>query len=274
MILLRLTMLAYALSLCTVSLAQGLRVSTVVRDAARLDSNYDEPIVSSSFSLFHHGRVYDYVDAAGEVVVFEPNAKKFTIINPNRKVFTTVTFDEVRRLLDARGPRTEAYLKELREKNSPEADRAMRILTFQLHPQFEESFNPKNGLLTMTADSWKYTVSTSEWDDEDQLQQYIAFTDWLARLNYVLHPTSMFPEPRLKLNQQLRELKSRVPVFVKLDLRPNERLVLRAEHNFDRNLTDRDRQLITSWDKAVKSNEFTEVPFLSYQKSILISQRR
>ena len=254
------------------ALAQGLRVSTVVRDAASLDKSGNEPVLSSSFSLFHNGRVYDYVDAASEVVVFEPNAKKFTIINPQRKIVTTVTFDEVRRLLDARGPRMQAYLKELRLKDSAESDRAMRMLTFQLNPQFEQSFNRNNGLLMLTSDSWKYTVSTREWTDEDQREQYIAFTDWLAQLNYVLHPSSMFPEPRMKLNAELRELSNRIPVLVKLDMRPDERMVLRAEHKFTRNLTDRDRQLITDWDKAAKADGYRKIPFLSYQKSVLVSQ--
>ena len=86
--------------------AQGLRVSTVVYDAGRLDESGREPVVSSNFSLFHTGRVYDYVESAGEVVIFEPALKRFTVLNSARGVYTTIAFAEITRLLDAREPKT------------------------------------------------------------------------------------------------------------------------------------------------------------------------
>ena len=254
--------------------AQGMRVSTVVYDAGRLNSNGQEPILSSGFSLFHNGRVYDYVEAAGEVVVFEPTEKKFTVLNPDRGVYTTIAFAEVQQLLQARAPRTEEYLRELTIQKSPDAERAARMLQFQLAPVFEPSFDSRKGMLTMTAESWKYTVSTREWDDPEQLQRYLAYTDWASRLNYVLHPGSMFPEPRLALNAELRKLTNRIPVVVQLDLRPDERMVLRAEHQFVRKLTDQDHRLISNWESAVKDSKLRKLPFRGYQEAILLSLRR
>ena len=93
-------------------------------------------------------------------------------------------------------------------------------------------------------------------------------------LNCVLHPSSMFPEPRLALNEELRKLNNRMPVIVHLDLRPDERRVLRAEHQFVLNLTDKDRSLINGWNETLKSNDLKKLPFRGYQQAVLISQNR
>ncbi|MEQ9411247.1 MAG: hypothetical protein RIK87_26270 [Fuerstiella sp.] len=266
-----------AFTLCLAAAAahgQGLRVSTVIYDAGRLDAAGQEPILSSSFSLFHNGRAYDYVESAREVVIFEPAARRFTVIQPDRGVYTSIPFTEVQHLLQAREPRAEEYVRELTAKKSPETERAARMLAFQLNPKFTTDFNNRTGLLTLKAPSWKYLVSTREWDDTDQLQKYLTYTDWTARLNYVLHPNSMFPEPRLALNEELRRLGNRIPVVVQLDLRPDERLLLRAEHQFVKNLTDHDRRLITEWDAAVRDGGLKKVPLRKYQESILVSQGR
>ena len=254
--------------------AQGLRVSTVVYDASRLDSTGKEPVVSSNFSLFHTGRVYDYVEAAGEVVIFEPALKRFTVLNSAQGVYTTIAFAEIKRLLDAREPKTQQYIADLINRQSGEAERAAKMLKFQLHPSFETKFDAANGNLVLSAESWKYSVSTREWAEPEQIEKYLTYTDWTAMLNCVLHPSSMFPEPRLALNEELRKLNNRMPVIVHLDLRPDERRVLRAEHQFVLNLTDKDRSLINGWNETLKSNDLKKLPFRGYQQAVLISQNR
>jgi len=254
--------------------AQGLRVSTVVYDASKLDAAGREPVVSSSFSLFHTGRVYDYVESLGEVVIFEPASKRFTVLNSVQGVYATIAFAEITRLLDAREPQTQQYIKDLIATQSTDAERAARMLQFQLHPEFENKFDSRSGNLVLSSPSWKYTVSTREWAEPEQVEKYLAYTDWTAKLNCVLHPSSMFPEPRAALNEELRKLDNRMPVVVHLDLRPDERCILRAEHQFVLNLTDRDRSLINGWNEALKSNELKKLPFRGYQQVVLVSQRR
>lgn len=266
-----------SLLLCCITssaMAQGLRVSSTVTDALRLNKSGREQVVANNFSLFQGGRVYDYVEAAGEVVMFDRSAKRFTVLNLNRNVYTTITFAELKRLLDARAPKTQQYIKELQAQNSPGAERIVRMLTFQLNPEFESNYSESSGALSVAASSWKYCVSTQPWEDREQLKRYLEYTDWMAKLNFVLHPSSMFPEPRLALNAELRKLDGRVPVIVQLDRRPDERMVLRAEHQFVRNLTDHDRRLIGNWNAAVKSPETKELPFRNYQETILVSSGR
>lgn len=267
--------LCFSLLLCSSSmaLAQGLRVSTVVYDAARLDDRGREVALSNSFSLFHNGLVYDYVEAAKEVVVFDPIARRFVVMSLDRNVYTTVPFAQVNELLSEREPQTRKYIDELKQLKSPQQQAASQLLSFQLNPRFEATSWPQTGGLVMKSPSWKYEVSTREWEDAKQVTRYLDYVDWTAKLNFLLHPRSSFPEPRIALNEELRKLENRVPVIIKLDQRPLERVVLRAEHKFERNLTDSDRKLINSWNDAMKSPEMKELPLRSYQQKVIVTAK-
>lgn len=262
-----------AMGLLTEANAQGLKVSTAVYNAGELDSNGREPIVSSSVSLFHSGKAYDYVEAVGEVVIYEPSDNRFVLLNPKRGLFTIIRFEELQRLLAARAPRIEEYLTELRQAGAKDLAKAERNVRFQLNPEFKKTFDSNSGTLLLKGPSWTYVVSTREWEDKDQVRQYIQYTDWTARMNYVLHPSSLFPEPRLALNEAVLELKNRIPVVVQLSLRPDETLTLRAEHQFTRGLSDQERRLIGDWNSAMTSGQLKEVPFRQYQEKMLASAR-
>jgi len=269
----RLIALSLLLCSCATTSAQGLRVSTVVYDAARLDDRGREVAVSNSFSLFHNGRVYDYVEAAGEVVIFDPIARRFVVMSLERQVYTTIAFAQLNELLAERQPQTEKYLQDLQRLKSPEARTASQMLTFQLKPTFDKTVTTTSGAVLMKAASWKYQVSTREWEDPQQVSRYLDYVDWTARLNCLLNPLNSFPEPRIALNNELRKLENRVPVLINLDQRPLARVVMRAEHKFERNLSDRDRSLINSWNAALKSAEMKELPLRSYQEKVIISAR-
>ena len=79
--------------------AQEMRVYTTVRDLSALAANEPAeraPVISRSLTLFHAGKVSDYVDAAKEVTVFEPSHHRFTLLNERRRTVTNVAQDEVR----------------------------------------------------------------------------------------------------------------------------------------------------------------------------------
>lgn len=247
--------------------AQGLRVSTVVSDLSSTAEDSRE-VVSASLTLFHNNRAYDYVEAAGEVMIFDPVARRFVILNTARSVRTTITFDELKHMLELRIPQSEAYLKELSRQQTPESVHAARMLRFQLRPKFERSVDA-SGKLTMTSPLWTYRTETREWPDADEVTAYLDYADWTARLNWILHPSSMFPEPRLQLNNELRQLHGRIPVAVSMDLRPGTPLALRAEHRFTRGLDDYDHRMIGRWDAALNSTQVRELTFRSYQQTML-----
>ena len=255
-------------------LAQGLRVSTHVYDMVNRDPAGREPMISSSLSLFHNTRVYDYVDAADEVIVFDPIRKDFTILNTAREICTTLTFEEIRHLLESRVPTVENYIQDLNQQGNPSAAIIGESLRFQLRPQFEQSFDAGSGRLTLTSPTWVYRVETRPWNQPEQVEKYLTCADWTARLNHLMHPNSMFPEPRLALNQAVRELKSRIPVSVELDLEPHQKMRLRAEHRFTQDIDDSDRRRIARWEKLLNAPSLRKMIFRSYQETVLLSQNR
>jgi hypothetical protein len=256
------------------AMAQGLRISTHVYDISRVDSRTPAQIVSSSLSLLHNGRVYDSVNSADEVVIFDPTEKQFTVLNTVKGLTTRPTFDEIRHLLDGLEPRTRAYLEEQQLSGNPASRRITDSLEFQLQPKFTQSFDPMKGTLVLSSDSFTYRVETRKWPDIEQVDRYLTWADWTARLNYLLHPGSLFPNPRLALNDALRQHKDRLPVSVELDLRPNDPLRLRAEHQLVTKLSDDDLQRIARWEQRLSSREVREVPFRSYQQAVLVTQSR
>ena len=120
--------------LSSVCFGQGLRISTHVYDLEK--SSRSNQMVSSSLSLCHNGRIYDYVDAADEVVIFDPVERRFSILNNSRGLSTTLTFDEIRHKMNSLEPRTTKYVQELRLAGSPNSARAADAIDFQLHPAF------------------------------------------------------------------------------------------------------------------------------------------
>ena len=251
---------------------QGLRISTHVYDLEKAAA--PGQMVSSSLSLCHNGRIYDYIDAADEVVIFDPIERRFTILNNTRGLSTTLTFDEIRHKLESLEPRTTKYIQELRSMGTPSAERMADTITFQLHPKFEQSYDPMKETLVLSSPSLTYRVETRKWAEDDQVERYLAYADWTARLNFILHPNSLLPEPRIALNEALRSLNGRMPISVELDLRPGENLHLRATHQLTRNLSEDDHSRIAKWEVDLKSKHVHRVPFLSYQQSVLLSNSR
>jgi len=260
------------LCVSSVSFGQGLRISTHVYDLEKAAA--PGQMVSSSLSLCHNGRIYDYVDAADEVVIFDPIERRFTILNNSRGLSTTLTFEEIRHKMNSLEPRTTKYIQELRTAGTLNSTRAADAIDFQLHPAFEQTFDPMKETLVLSSPSMTYRVETRKWDETDQVERYLAYADWTARLNFILHPSSLLPEPRIALNEALRKLKDRMPISVELDLRPNASLHLRASHQLTRNLSADDHQRIANWEADLKSNRLESVAFLKYQQAVLVTKAR
>jgi len=256
------------------AMAQGLRVEAQVYRIDRAQSNgrTAETRISNSVTFFHGGRVYDYVESADEVIIFEPTARRFTILNTARELVTTADFDEIKHLMKSHRAEAKRYLQEFRESGRPNADKVVRSLQFQLAPEFDTKFDSANGLLTMNSATWKYRVQTHAWQDAHQVKEYLSYADWISQLNYVLNPANMFPEPRMLLNSKLREL-GRMPTAVSLDLEVDESQGLRAEHKFINELTADDRHLIQAWDSAARGGSLRKLSLRSYQEAVLVSQR-
>lgn len=263
--------ISFLLAVCVVSspaFGQGLRIEAAVsRQVPATDAA--EELLSTSVTLLSGGKAYDFVASADEVIIFKPTARAYTILNMARELSTTVTQEEILHLLAGRRSESMKYIRELQK---PLSARVSRSLLFQLDPKFDAQFRPDTGLLTLKSASWKYSVQTHEWQDDAQIEEYLDYADGIAQLNYVLHPNSLFPEPRMELNRHLRN-HGVLPTSIHLDLRPDDPVVLKAEYKFVLELNKADRRLIRRWESVATDGSLRKLPFRRYQETVLTAAR-
>lgn len=248
--------------------AQDFRIVTTIKNLAG-----DRPQEAGVYlTLFRHRKVYDYSDAMGEVIIYEPSANQFTILNVRRSLATTVHFDQIKKRLRDRKPHIERYVAELRANNDPIADEVASAFDFQLHPNFEAEFDRAAKQLVLSSPKCEYRVKCVDNLNQDQTNQYLAYADWMARLNSVLQPGAMFPEPRIDLNDKLRTY-GQLPIRVELNSTLDGGLHLAAEHRISFALENSDRSRITEWEAALTSPRITKITFQRYQETVLTSNR-
>ena len=256
--------------------AQEFRVSTNVYDL-HAPGNGDRPrVVARSLTLFRNRKAYDYMPALGEVTIFEPTLRRFTILNVSRSLATTVDFDEIRHLLKARDRETKRMVRELRARTGdgqPDARQALAAIRFQLDPRFEESFDADRNHLKLTSPLVDYDVGCAAAQTEDVLDTYLEYADSTARLNYLLHPQSLFPEIRLALNASLRRHR-RIPVQVRRRSGLHGPPLLLAKHHFAWKLDGVDRRHIDDWETLLRDPEVRRLAFPRYQRAVLTGQAK
>ena len=247
----------------TVSLlpAQDVRVYTVV-------SRVDQPggsakPVSHSLTLFHAGKVYDYVESLGEVVIFEPVHDRFIILGGNYTA-TEVTFTEINQILHSAETQSLKRVAELQGISDESEQRKAAAIRFQLAPEFEMSVGQSNEL-RLVGEFLEYAVTTADVERPQIAEQYLTYADWTARLNYVLHPQSLFPAARLELNNALRA-QQRLPVTVELNLPAAGGAQLRAEHQYSWELQSIDKRHISRWEQLIDSNKIEWLAFQEYRE--------
>lgn len=251
------------------AVADDFRVFTVVHDVSDV-SEGKRPSVRA-MTLFHAGKVYDYVDAAGEVIIYEPTARQFRILNTNQGIVTTAALDEIKQLLKVAYEETERQAGTL-SLNDPQAAKVSAMLHFQLDPRFDESYDEASGRLRLASDSIHYDVQMVTPGQPGLVEAYLEYADWVCRLNYLLHPGPVLPEPRLALNQQLRA-RDRLPKSVELRA-DGSSLHLKAEHEITFDLNSAERGWIHQWEARLKDPATRMVPLREYQRAVLTARAK
>jgi hypothetical protein len=255
--------------------AQEFRVYTRVYDlrsaSGAVSATKDAPVIARSLTLFHAGKVYDYIDEIGEVIVFDPVHHQFVILNGSRMISTTVDLDEVTRLVKLAEQETESYAKQLADSGDPKQAMAIQPLRFQLAPQFDQHFDESQEKLTLSSRYFRYEVQCATVEMPQAVAAYIRYADWTARLNSVLHPRALLPGPRLMLNEALLA-RGRMPVEVDLQADFESLIHMKAQHQIHWMLDAKDRSLINHWETLLKSADKREVSFREYQRAVLKSR--
>lgn len=260
------------LATCSVAdaLAQEFRVYTRLIDLSRPaeDTGSAAPVISRSLTLFHAGQSFDYLDQVGELTVFQPTRDRFVIVSGQQPLVTVVAFEELKRLEEISQRELRRELEQLQQRTDTSARESAELIRFALDPQFEERYDRATKLLVLSSPRWEYRVRCVEAEDPALLEVYLHYADWTRRLNAVLHPNSLFPAPRLVLNERLRARRL-WPVSVEMELKVTPRVRLRAEHQFHWRLDARDRGNLSHWKSLLERGDLKEVPLGEYQKRML-----
>ena len=251
--------------------AQEFRIYTRVENEAQAGGDGRPEIVGRALSLFHAGKAYDYVDttADGEVIIFEPTASRFTVLNTSRDLCTTVHFDELNHRLGLARDTAEEFLAELQGHPAPRPQEVIDGLRFGLDPKFTETWDAKRKVLTLAGSHLTYRATCAEAKSADVVETYLRYADWMARLNYALHPHAPYPAARLALNDSLRR-KQVIPVEVRLETELSHPGRLRAEHQIQWQLDAKDRHLIHEWETMTADPRVRRVTFQEYQRLVLL----
>lgn len=264
-------------SLCTIALgfvalagsavsaaAQELRVYTRTINLA----DGSKPVVARSLTLFHAGKVYDYVEAAREITVYDPAHRRFFVIEESLGEYAEVTLDEVRRFLELAEGRAKELVADLIRQPNPSAPDAVDFLQVQLTPQFAARYDQTPKRLQMQSPKFLYEVVCTPAPQPAVLDSYLKYADAIAELNAVLHPHSLLPGPRWQLNRELRE-RGLLPASVRRRLEFGGVSDLKAEHEWTWNLGSHDRQKISHWESLLSSQVLRPVSFKQLQQDVL-----
>lgn len=249
--------------------AQEMRIYTTIRD--RSPAAAAKQSDQRSLMLFHAGKVYDYIEPAQEVTVFEPAHRRFTVLNVRRQLRSELTQDEIRQFLSLAEEEAHRKLAEATVEGNPALRKSLDLLHFQLQPEFVTTFDSMKSQLTLNSPYLRYTVEGFAPPSLDIVEKYLHVADWMAQFNSVLHPQSMLPAPRMKLNQELRQ-RGLIPSHVDLQAGSDANIHLQAQHEWTWNLQKTDRQMIDEWEKQLQNPKLRTLTFHQFQQEMLKRQ--
>lgn len=257
--------------------AQDFKIYTPVFDmkaaetSPRAGQRPQRPIVARSLSYFHGGKAYDYIEAADEVLIYEPNAKQFTVLHNTRGMATTISFEELEQLVLEAEANAQNHVLRSREKKTEQPAR-LDMIEFQLQPSFKEVYDRQRNTLVLESPLMSYHVKCAKSESPERIKFYLAYCDWMAKLNFVLHPQAPLPGPRLTLNGSLRKHEV-MPENVTLQAAIGGGINLKAEHSITWQLDPIDRERIHQWQTQLEGDEIQHVPFRKFREVQLAEKR-
>jgi hypothetical protein len=250
----------------SVAVAQNFHVETQIDDLQARTKTGKPLSVGAAESLFHAGKVYDHNRGLNEMTIYEPALERFVIIDKGRNLKTEISFTEITDHLIEDHAAARDWVSDP-EKYSLTSER-VAFLKFQLNPQFKTSFTSPGGVptLVMSSPLVEYKIECAPETPPAQVQAYLDYADWAARLSFVTRRQAMLPDVRLAVNAELRKRKL-LPVKVTLLTRVEKGIHYRAEHKFLWELNGFDKTEISRWDAKAADPALKTLPWLKYFKS-------
>lgn len=248
--------------------AQEFRVYSAVVDLT--EGNNAKP--RTSLTIFHAGKVYDYVESAEETVIYESVHSRFLVISKRHGMATEISQDEVRRYLELAKSHARELIGEWQREGTARRA-AIAALEFQLLPEFEVEADDKAKSLSLISPQLRYDVKYAPAPSPEIVEAYLKSADWTAQLNAVLHPHALLPGPRMRLNEELRS-RGVLPEQVDLQIYSDPPIHLRATHQWQWKLNPFDRQFIDQRERELRRGELKPIPFVEFQRETLTAQRK
>ena len=223
----------------------------------RIDSKVSEngEPAFETVTIFRSPIVYDFLDAADEITIYDANARKFILLNTKRKVKTEIDEETLLRFV------TEVKLR-ASEKGGPTVREAAE-------PRFQAEFDNNTQTLSLMGRRIEYVASSGigRFPNAAAARDYFNFVDMYTRLN-ATRVGALPPQARMELNAALAEHQM-FPASIERTLRSGNPLLgkttkAKSEHAISWKLVRRDFDLI---DKAAKyRQDFAEVTFGEYRQ--------
>jgi hypothetical protein len=209
-------------------------------------------------SLFDDGKVYDYLNGPGEVTIFEPVEKRFTLYHRSKSVACWVSFFQIEQHLEQLRNEAMDAVKEAEE--SPLAG----LVRWRWEPSFQEIFDPQIGQLKLKSAYVTYTINGIAMErlqgaarglggdgSENVAAALRSYWDWYARLNARLNPRALPPAARLAVNARLVEYRL-VPEELLMQLHFGQRTTVRTTHQTTLGLKSEDRRRLDETRRGLK----------------------
>ncbi|TWU12480.1 hypothetical protein CA54_13040 [Symmachiella macrocystis] len=240
---------------------------TVITETEHVNSG---KIVGRSRTIFHAGEAYDQVPGLGEITIYQPGRQQFTIFSEARNLATTISFADIVANQREFDRQILSHVEQLERRGSRETLQKAAELKFQWQPEFDERFDAKKNELSMTSKYYSYVVETKPNLQPQIVKSYLRYADWTKQFNALLDPASIFPAPRLLVNQALRK-RGAIPLSVSLK-HPSKNgkngLHLKSRHQIRWKLTDSDRAAIVSWQRFLAKDELKWITFQEFQAAV------
>ncbi|GIX03772.1 MAG: hypothetical protein KatS3mg113_0778 [Planctomycetaceae bacterium] len=252
--------------------AQEIRVHTRVLE---LSSDHERPrILAHSLTIFHGGKVYDYLNSLNEVTIYEPALKRFTILHIASGSAARIEQDEVRRYLSLVEEQLRARVQDWASDVSRSQD--LKWIAWQLDPTFEVSVDEARRLVSCIHPFCRYEIETTTCPVPEVVDVYLKSADRLAEINALLHPHALLPSARQRVNAILLQ-HGWLPISVRRTLSiGGQQQDLRVDHEWKWRLEEVDRRFISQWEAQLQKAELRWLPFPQQQREVLtnrISQR-
>ncbi|MFZ5830897.1 MAG: hypothetical protein ACOY3P_12450 [Planctomycetota bacterium] len=188
--------------------------------------------VSESTTLLANGLAYDVMQEPTEVIVYNSDSGRLTLLDPNRKVRTELTTTEVA-----------AFAEQIRQTAQVSND---PVIQFMASPSFAPAETETPDTLVLASPLLSYHARGDASAGPEAALAYKDLANWLARLNTLLTPGGRPPFARIALNEALAH-NGLLPREVKLSYQVKQgtsttTVRLRSEHDLQRALDEADRR--------------------------------